>query len=241
MEVMLAFFLNSAPSSWQVKINGLDTGQSANSLTFNNGDTVRIEYDSTPAEYFYCPVKDIGVIKGAIPPISDSMNGSFRSCNLVSIPETLFVNNPHIIDFSYCFAYTKIDYIPENLFANNINATNFGNCFEGSNISSIPEKLFANNINAGYFSGCFAGTAISTIPENLFASTINALEFSACFYGTSFLKDFSLRIKSEWVYDATSFVGEFQGSGTIYVPANSATAETFYNASLPNNVTIIEE
>ena len=100
------FFDGSAPSSWVVSVNGAPTSQSAGALTFSLGDTVRIEYDETPAATFSAKSKNyFKTIDGAIPIVkSTDFSYCFRYCtSLTSVPEGLFANNPDATSFSYCF------------------------------------------------------------------------------------------------------------------------------------------
>ena len=102
------FFSGSAPASWTVSINGAPTSQSASALTFSSGDTVRIEYDETPAAAFNADSIDcFKTIDGAIPVVKSTyFSDCFNSCtSLTSVPEGLFANNPNATYFSSCFKY----------------------------------------------------------------------------------------------------------------------------------------
>ena len=212
------FFSGSAPASWTVSINGAPTSQSASALTFSSGDTVRIEYDETPAASFSAMGTDyFKTIDGAIPVVeSTSFSYCFRECfALTSVPEGLFANNPNVTSFSSCFY----------------------NCYA---LTSVPEGLFANNPNVTSFSSCFRDChALTSVPEGLFANNPNVTSFSSCFRDCHALT-VRVRISSAKVSQATYFAGDTKAKGTVYVPSGSTTASTFKSA--PNaNVTVVEE
>ena len=239
------FFSGSAPSSWVVSVNGAPTSQSASALTFSSGDTVRIEYDETPAASFSARGKNyFKTIDGAIPVVeSTNFTNCFRNCSaLTSVPEGLFANNPNVTNFSYCFYYCEaLTSIPEGLFANNPNVTNFTNCFyHCSALTSVPEGLFANNPNVTNFSYCFYYCyALTSIPEGLFANNPNVTNFTNCFRNCYALT-VRVRISSAKVSQAAYFARDTKAKGTVYVPSGSTTASTFKSA--PNaNVTVVEE
>ena len=239
------FFSGSAPSSWVVSVNGAPTSQSASALTFSSGDTVRIEYDETPAASFSARGKNyFKTIDGAIPVVESTtflycFNGCFA---LTSVPEGLFVNNPNVTDFSGCFRYcTSLTSVPEGLFANNPNVTDFSGCFNSCDaLTTVPEGLFANNPNVTTFSDCFSGcSALTSVPEGLFANNPNVTTFSYCFNGC-FALTVRVRISSAKVLSAAYFANGTKAKGTVYVPSGSKTASTF--KSITNaNVTVVEE
>ena len=181
------FFDGSAPSSWVVSVNGAPTSQSASALTFSLGDTVRIEYNGTPAASFSAWDKNyFKTIDGAIPVVkSTSFSECFYYCDgLTSIPEGLFANNPNVTTFSKCFyECSALTSIPEGLFANNPNVASFSECFYNCRrITSVPVRLFANNPNVTTFSGCFYKcSGITSVPVRLFANNPNVTSFSECF------------------------------------------------------------
>ena len=211
-------FNGSAPSSWVVSVNGVPTSQSANALTFSLGDTVRIEYDETPAATFIATGRNyLKTIDGAIPVVEST-------------------------DFSYCFAYCyDLTSIPEGLFANNPNVTNFLDCFANCyNLTSIPAGLFANNPNVTNFSYCFAECSrLTSIPAGLFANNPNVTNFSSCFAYCLALT-VRVRISSAKVSKATYFAEDTKAKGTVYVPSGSKTASTF-KSTTNANVTVVEE
>ena len=150
------FFSGSAPSSWVVSVNGAPTSQSASALTFSSGDTVRIEYDETPAASFSARGKNyFKTIDGAIPVVeSTNFASCFRNCSaLTSVPEGLFANNPNVTNFSYCFYYCyALTSIPEGLFANNPNVTNFTNCFRNCYALTVRVRISSAKVSqAAYF------------------------------------------------------------------------------------------
>lgn len=81
------FFGGSAPSSWVVSVNGAPTSQSASALTFSSGDTVRIEYDETPAALFSAGNNNyFKTIDGAIPVVeSTNFSKCFRYCEALTV------------------------------------------------------------------------------------------------------------------------------------------------------------
>ena len=211
-------FSESAPSSWVVSVNGAPTSQSANALTFSSGDTVRIEYDETPAATFIAAGRNyIKTIDGAVPVVEST-------------------------NFSYCFANCyNLTSIPAGLFANNPNVTNFSDCFiECTGLTSIPAGLFANNPNVTNFSYCFFNcTGLTSIPEGLFANNPNVTNFSDCF-GYCYALTARVRISSAKVSSANHFAGDTKARGTVYVPSGSTTASTF-KSTTNANVTVVEE
>ena len=184
-------FSGSAPASWVVYVNGAPTSQSANALTFSLGDTVRIEYDETPAATFTAAGRNyLKTIDGAIPVVeSTNFLYCFANCyDLTSIPAGLFANNPNVTNFSNCFANCNdLTSIPAGLFANNPNVTNFSDCFFNcSRLTSIPAGLFANNPNVTNFSDCFMECSrLTSIPAGLFANNPNVTNFSYCFFNSN--------------------------------------------------------
>ena len=239
------FFGGSAPSSWVVSVNGAPTSQSASALTFSLGDTVRIEYDETPAALFNAERKNyFKTIDGAIPVVeSTSFSHCFDSCSaLTSVPEGLFANNPDVTSFSYCFnRCSTLTSVPEGLFANNPGVTNFAFCFYSCEaLTSVPEGLFANNPDATSFSSCFRYcSALTSVPEGLFANNPGVTNFSYCFDSCEALT-VRVRISSAKVSLASYFAGSTKAKGTVYVPSGSATASTF-KSTTSANVTVVEE
>ena len=238
-------FSGSAPASWVVYVNGAPTSQSANALTFSLGDTVRIEYDETPAATFTAAGRNyLKTIDGAIPVVeSTNFLYCFANCyDLTSIPAGLFANNPNVTNFSDCFFNcSRLTSIPAGLFANNPNVTNFSDCFmECSRLTSIPAGLFANNPNVTNFSYCFFNSnGITSIPDGLFANNPNVTNFSGCFEYCIRLT-VRVRISSAKVSSAAAFAGDTKAKGTVYVPSGSKTASTF-KSTTNANVTVVEE
>ena len=239
------FFSGGAPASWTVSINGAPTSQSASALTFSSGDTVRIEYDETPAATFIAAgINYLKTIDGAIPVVeSTDFWYCFANCyDLTSIPEGLFANNPNVTNFSNCFYNCyNLTSIPEGLFANNPNVTNFWFCFANCyNLTSIPAGLFANNPNVTNFQYCFFNCAgLTSIPAGLFANNPNVTNFSNCFADCLALT-VRVRISSAKVSQATYFAGNTKAKGTVYVPSGSTTASTF-KSTTDANVAVVEE
>ena len=212
------FFGGSAPASWVVSVNGAPTSQSASALTFSSGDTVRIEYDETPAASFSARNTDyFETIDGAIPVVEST---NFSSC------------------FSVCYSLTSI---PKGLFANNPNVTNFSSCFSDCiGLTSVPEGLFANNPNVTDFSRCLNFCiGLTSVPEGLFANNPNVTNFSRCFNFCSGLT-VRVRISSAKVSLADNFAINTKAKGTVYVPSGSKTASTF-KSTTNANVTVVEE
>jgi hypothetical protein len=156
----------------------------------------------------------------------------FHKCTrLKSIPSGLFDSNTAAASFQYCFQYcSSLQSIPSGLFDNNTQTTSFQYCFQYcSLLQSIPSGLFDSNTAATNFGGCFRNcTSLQSIPENLFANNTSAVDFNYCFDSTKDIKNFTLRIGSEQVkYILRMFYNP--ESGTVYVPENSTTYNTFIN------------
>ena len=210
-------------SSLKVYVNDKLTNIPANALTAAAGDDIRIVSRSDPSNPypFFRPYnKDyIASIEEPLPFMgNDEFDNYFRYCaSLVSIPENLFINNPQITTFYYCFYQcTSLLSIPQGLFANNPNATHFSSCFYGcTSLTSIPQGLFANNPNAYSFYYCFYQcTSLKSIPQGLFANNPNAVDFGACFQGCT-----SLTSIPQGLFDnnpnATHFGSCFQGCTSL--------------------------
>ncbi len=178
------FFGGSAPSSWVVSVNGAPTSQSASALTFSLGDTVRIEYDETPAALFNAERKNyFKTIDGAIPVVeSTSFSHCFDSCSaLTSVPEGLFANNPDVTSFSYCFnRCSTLTSVPEGLFANNPGVTNFSYCFDSCEALTVRVRISSAKVSlASYFAGSTKAKGTVYVPSgsataSTFKSTTSA-------------------------------------------------------------------
>ena len=171
----------------QVYVNDELTNLSANSLTANAGDDIKIVSLSKPYPFFYPYYKDyIASIEEPLPFMGETnFSDYFYYCrSLVSIPENLFINNPQITKFNDCFNNCEaLISIPQGLFANNPNVTHFGSCFCFCDaLTSIPQGLFDNNPNATDFGACFNQcTSLTSIPEGLFDNNPNVTRFDRCF------------------------------------------------------------
>lgn len=178
------FFSGGAPASWTVSINGAPTSQSASALTFSSGDTVRIEYDETPAATFIAAGRNyLKTIDGAIPVVeSTDFWYCFANCyDLTSIPEGLFANNPNVTNFSDCFMEcSRLTPIPAGLFANNPNVTNFSNCFAYCSALTVRVRISSAKVSqATYFAGDTKAKGTVYVPSgsktaSTFKSTTNA-------------------------------------------------------------------
>lgn len=153
-------------ANWKVTINNEVSTQKANSLTFKEGDIIKIEYNTTPCLFHPGHDSDhhnghISSISGALPyfngtdptavPINSSdifrgNSGVFEECgDLISISEDLFIHWENVTNFNYVFASAgysapELSEIPENLFANNTKVTSFAhafNCYQ-SNARDVP-------------------------------------------------------------------------------------------------------
>ena len=228
-------------SSLKVYVNDKLTNIPANALTAAAGDDIRIVSRSDPSNPypFFRPYnKDyIASIEEPLPFMgNDEFDNYFRYCaSLVSIPENLFINNPQITTFYYCFYQcTSLLSIPQGLFANNPNAVDFGACFQGcTSLTSIPQGLFDNNPNATHFGSCFQGcTSLTSIPLGLFDKQPNAYMFGDCFNNC---KNLTVRVQigsttTEWTHvgDVSDFAENTAARGTVYCRAGS----NVYNAFL---------
>lgn len=174
-------------SALQVYINDNFTNISANALTANAGDDIRIVSRSDLYPFFYPSDKDyIASIEEPLPFMGETdFTRYFYNCtSLVSISQGLFDNNPNVTNFSYCFRFcSALTSIPSGLFDNNPQVTNFSYCFaENTSLTSIPKGLFDNNPQVTNFAYCFAScSSLLSIPEGLFDNNTFANDFSYCF------------------------------------------------------------
>lgn len=188
----------------------------------------------------------------------------FCDCNhLASIPSDLFDDNIQADDFDNCFYRTKLTTIPSALFANCIKAVSFSDCFAWcTSLTTIPPELFRNNIDVIYFISCFDRctslpsipiglfdsntkvksfnycfqncTALTSIPTNLFSNNTAVTSFNYCFRYVT-LTGHTIKIGSAVVDSATSFC---RTGGTVQVPANSTTFDTFTALADQLNITV---
>jgi hypothetical protein len=152
------------------------------------------------------------------------INLSFSS--LEFIPENLFINNPQITDFSFCFQGTLITSIPENLFANNINATSFEQCFAENNLlTTIPSNLFANNTAVTTFRSTFSSCPLLTsIPSNLFSNNVLVNSFLGCFSNCT-----SLTSIPAGLFESNTSVTTFSSTFQNCISLTSVPADLFFN------------
>ena len=207
-------------SSLKVYVNDKLTNIPANALTAAAGDDIRIVSrpdPSNPYPFFRPYNKDyIASIEEPLPFMgNDEFDNYFRYCaSLVSIPENLFINNPQITTFYYCFYQcTSLKSIPRGLFDNNPNAVDFGACFQGcTSLTSIPLGLFDKQPNAYVFGDCFNNCKNLTVRVQIGSTT------------------------TEWTHvgDVSDFAENTAARGTVYCRAGSNVYNAFLNDTWRN-------
>jgi len=177
-------------------------------------------------------------------PNATTFNGVFHGCeSLTSIPGDMFaVAGENGRYFEYAFQLcNSLTSIPYDLFSENYYGENFEECFYGCrSITSIPSGLFPTL--AQNFSGCFNGcTSLTTVPSDLFSGNYSVYSLEYLFDGCSSLRDFTLYIDSSNVDSAYGFVPyKSNVDRTVYVPANSTTADTFNDYAEEFGIAVVE-
>lgn len=154
-------------SDYTVYINDIETSQQYNSLTFAEGDVIKIKAKDGVDVYPVIYASDKNYIKSIDAPFprmvdasgdATNFNMCFSNCSdITSIPKDLFRYNTAATSFSYCFRYcTGFTSIPADLFKYNTAVTSFSHCFRGcSKLTSIPADLFKYNTKVTNFLYCF--------------------------------------------------------------------------------------
>ena len=187
----------------QVYINDELTDQSANSISANADDDIKIiatsgkypwfgHYNSTSSSYNIDYIKEIVEPLPTMYQYDGNEVTTFAECfykcsSLTTIPAGLFDNNTEATNFDFCFRETAIAEIPAGLFDKNTKVTNFYSCFyDCRNITTIPAGLFDNCPNVTDFSYCFYYcTSLTSIPSGLFDNNIEVTNFSNCFHSAA--------------------------------------------------------
>ena len=199
----------------------------------------------------------------------ESVKNCFERCEVKTIPENLFWDNPEITDFSNCFLNSDLISIPEKLFANNSEVTNFENCFGGCHglieipknlfvnnpkttnffncfnsclsLTSIPEGLFSNNQKVITFYRCFMSCdSLSIIPENLFYNNPEVINFGFCFSGCPSLTTISKKLFSNNT-KVTNFESTFEGCSSLTIMPIDNDGTPIYNRSKGKEGYVIPE
>lgn len=204
------------PSIWKVYINDILTNQQPNDLTFSQHDIITIQYDETPIEKFSCrSLNYFSTIQGSIPKQNDSdFSYCFYGCsNLTSLSSKLLINNDQITSMQRTFAYTNIVTIPDDLlsYCSKLTTLRYGFAYNQSLIN-VPFQLLINN----------------TELTELYAT------FHYCKQLTV-----NIKIASQNITSCGNFASSTSQTGTVYVPADSTTKQSFASNS-NTNVNIIE-
>ena len=209
-------------SQMQVYINDRLTNQSANSLTFNANDNIKIKAHKYPRFAS-----------------RDSSNVAPDYILKINRPlPTLYENDISITDFSSLFrSYATLTEIPSNLFKNNKQITKCQNLFRNcQSFTSIPENLF-DGLNIDDFSFCFRDCInLINVPENLFLYNYTANNFSNCFRGCTNLQ---LTIKIGTKVEQCGcdhFARECKTPANVYAYANYRAYKALLNNSTANVV-----
>lgn len=181
-----------ADISSSVKINGAETTQTPDSLTYSAGDKVEITFSSDYFPKIYMQDSNVKSIESALPPFgttpttpSTDLSYMFYGCTyLDTVSSDIFSNNTQATSFEgVFFGCKKLATIPSDIFSANVNATDFSEAFYYcTTLSSIPENLFASNVNATSFNATFYSCwGLTAIPEGLFANNTAVTDFSSTF------------------------------------------------------------
>ena len=147
---------------------------------------------------------------------------TFFSCSISDIPVDIFTNCHAVKDLSGTFGDNPITSVPSGLFSSQTLVTTLGNNTNTSN---------------GIFSAGSMG--VINIDENLFAHMLNLTQARFAFQGHY---GFSIRFRATELTDVTEFCSKnTEHPVTVYVPAGSATAETFHAIASINGITVVEE
>lgn len=178
-----------------------------------------------------------------------TFNATFQNCtSLTEIPANLFNINPTVRNIKQVFQGTGITSIPANLFDGLVNCVNYARLFRNcTGLTSVPEGLFDDSPAVKYFDYTFAGCkGLTSVPENLYAKQTEAenLSLNASFYNCSNLTvnmiigSANVNLTDTETNAAAYFAYGTAAKGTVSVPADSTTYDTFVAAASTSNVEV---
>ena len=183
-------------TAFKVSINGEETSQSYQSLSFSKDDIVKITgTDVISFPLFSARSKNyIAEVIAPLPFMSDSDGNGYTSLdytfysngNLTTIPSNIFEYNPDVVTLSSTFGSCKLSSLHEDTFTYLPNLETIDHAFLGCSFTSLPADLFANNQNLKSLSGAFQGCRLTSVPESLFSRNTKMTSFTKTFAGSRF-------------------------------------------------------
>ena len=136
--------------------------------------------------FYFVNANGVTSIDSPLPHVSNAtglINVCKNMANLTSIPENLFVHNPHITSVSSCFyGCTSLTTVPDNLLHYVTRITSCNAMFKNSGLSKIPNGFFDTLRNINTFQETFSGCInLTSVPENLFRMVSVAKVFTMTF------------------------------------------------------------